>query len=382
MKTLMLLCLGLLVHTVAANEAIDVEDPGGQSRRKNQNTKRPNILLILADDVGTGDIPYYWKNLNSSMVSMPNIDSLSEKGVTFMDAHSTPLCAPSRYMLLSGNYAHRGVVPKGSWTLNEQGKNQFMPGQKSLAQVLRDEAGYSTAMFGKWHLGAGMHRTVNEMNRTHLLTEPTHDWTQRIIDGPNDIGFDTSVMTVGGIQSDPYVFFRDGFLTIDPEDAIFWEGGSYEMPRGISKINRGGKFNGEGAADWDSTAYNMILVNETTDFINNHLENINDNPFFAYVALGAVHTPHSPPYNYLDGSNVSDVYGTPHMDVLGEMDKVVGSLVSLIEDKNLAEDTIIIFASDNGGLGKTHGTDTTIYGHASSGPLRNSKGSIYEGKYS
>lgn len=379
MKSIACLCLvGLAVCFFAAIET-NAQDGQSQNRRKNQNTKRPNILLILADDVGTGDIPYYWKN--SSLVAMPNIDRLSEKGVTFMDAHSTPLCAPSRYMLLSGNYAHRGVLPKGSWTLNERGKNQFMPGQTSIAQVLRDEAGYSTAMFGKWHLGGGMHRSVKEINTTHYLTAPTHDWTQGLIDGPNDIGFDTSVMTVGGIQQDPYVFFKDGFLTIDPADAIYWKSGRYQLPNGVSKINRGAKFEGEGAVDWDSTTFNMILVNETTTFIENHLETKADDPFFAYVALGAVHTPHSPPYHYLDGSNVSYVYDTRHMDLLGEMDKVVGSLVSLIENKNIAEDTIIIFASDNGGLAGKQGTNPNLYGHASSGPLRSSKASIYEGKY-
>jgi len=111
--------------------------------------KRPNILLILADDIGQGDIPAYF---NTSVVSMPNVDALMEKGVMFTDTHSTPLCAPSRYILLSGNYQHRGRNAKGTWSINE-GFNQFRGNQKSIAQVLRDDAGYHTAMFGKWHLG-------------------------------------------------------------------------------------------------------------------------------------------------------------------------------------------------------------------------------------
>ena len=139
--------------------------------------RKPNILLILADDVGTGDVPAYW---NSSLVDMPNLDRLSSMGVTFMDAHSTPLCAPSRYMLLSGNYAHRGHRPNGSWNWRGNG-NQFRKVQKGIAKVLRDKVGYHTGMFGKWHMGAGAptkdgtQATDNDFKR--VLTSSTFNWT-------------------------------------------------------------------------------------------------------------------------------------------------------------------------------------------------------------
>ena len=362
----------LALYTVAYYSDDALADESEKNTAENA-TKKPNILLILADDVGTGDIPHYWKE--NSLVSMPNIDNLSAKGVTFMDAHSTPLCAPSRYMLLSGNYAHRGESTKGSWNF-AQGRNQFSLNQKSIAEVLRDGGGYNTAMFGKWHLGAGIPRNDDlAINSTHLLTEPRHDWSRPLIDGPQEIGFDTSYITTGGIQAHPYAFFKDGFLTIEPSDSRFWKVGSYPMSRGTSMI-AGSKRQGEGSVDWDSSAYNMILVNETTAFIEDHLQKGEDDPFFAYVALGSVHGPHSPPDRYLDGDPVVGTYATKHMDLLLEMDKVVGSLVTLIEEKNLAEDTIIIFASDNGG-GK--GTDPST-GHYSNGPLRGRKGMIYEGK--
>ena len=111
--------------------------------------KKPNIVLLFADDVGTGDVPGYHKR--SSLVEMPNLEQLLTEGTTFSDAHSTPLCAPSRYVLLSGNYQHRGVKFGGSWTLNYEG-NQFRNGQRSIASVFSAN-GYKTAMFGKWHLG-------------------------------------------------------------------------------------------------------------------------------------------------------------------------------------------------------------------------------------
>ena len=110
---------------------------------------QPNVMIIFADDVGTGDLPGYW---NTSLVDMPNLEDLVANGVTFTDAHSTPFCAPSRYMLLSGNYPHRGSSPTGTWSLNYNVGSQFRPGQKSIADVFRQN-GYKTAMFGKWHIG-------------------------------------------------------------------------------------------------------------------------------------------------------------------------------------------------------------------------------------
>jgi len=250
--------------------------------------RKPNILLIMADDLGTGDVPAYW---NSSIVDMPNLDRLGAKGVTFKDVHSTPLCAPSRYMLLSGLYAHRGQNEGGTWSL-KQNSNQFRGTQQSLARVLKDGANYHTFMTGKWHIGAkappnGLY------NYTHPLTHPMHDWSQALIDGPPDIGFDSSFITTGGIQAPPYSFFRDGMLTTEQADVVYWdEESEHDMPWGRSII---GMHGGEGSNDWDSTAYNMILVNETTAFVDNHLDSKPEDPFFAYVALGGVHIPHSPP---------------------------------------------------------------------------------------
>ena len=111
--------------------------------------KKPNVIIILADDVGTGDVPGYW---NTGLVAMPNLQDLVANGVTFTDAHSTPLCAPSRYVLLSGNYQHRGSDVTGTWSMNYVQGNQFKNGQQSLAKVLRNN-GYRTSMYGKWHLG-------------------------------------------------------------------------------------------------------------------------------------------------------------------------------------------------------------------------------------
>lgn len=196
-----------------------------------------------------------------------------------------------------------------------------------------------------------------------------------MIDGPQDIGFSKSYMTLGGLQSPPYSFFRDGFLSTDERNVTYWEEGSYEMGFGTSII--GDTHSGEGDIHWDSTAFNMILVNETTDFIDQHLNQNSSNPFFAYIALGSVHVPHSPPNNYMDGTPVKNQYASRHLDMLLEMDKVVGSIISHIEEKNIAENTMIFFTSDNGGLRARYSFKMT--GHRTGGPLRGEKRSIYEG---
>ena len=114
------------------------------------DAKKPNVLVIFADDVGTGDVPGYW---NSNMVDMPNLQNLVAEGTTFTNAYSTPVCAPSRYMFLSGNYPHRGKSEGSIWGFNYKiGSQFFIDKQKSIAQLLQ-ENGYDTAVFGKWHVG-------------------------------------------------------------------------------------------------------------------------------------------------------------------------------------------------------------------------------------
>ena len=130
--------------------------------------------------------------------------------------------------------------------------------------------------------------------------------------------------------------------------------------------------------NWDSSAFNMIIVNETQRFIDNHLGNSDtaEKPFFTYLPLGAAHKPHTPPYHFIDGTPIAGVYPNAHMDILNELDMVVGSVIRILEERNVLNDTIVIFTSDNGGL---NGANSEQYGHYTSGPLRKGKGSIYEG---
>ena len=210
-----------------------------------------------------------------------------------------------------------------------------------------------------------------------MISNEDHNWTKPMEQGPWDIGFNHSYITLAGIQNPPYIFLRNNLMEDlggpSKDNIKYWVERNHVMPYGTSIIRR----SGEGSKDWDSTAYNMILVNETEKFLDDHLVNAHDKPFFTYVALGSAHVPHSPPDKYIDGSTIAGKHATKHLDMLSEMDKVVGSLISILDDRNLTEDTIIIFTSDNGGLGGKFGSNKV--GHESNGPLRANKGSIYEG---
>lgn len=355
------------------------------------STSRPNILMIVADDVGTSDVTGYW---GDNIVDMPHLERLQEMGVTFLDAHASPVCAPSRYMILSGNYPHRGTKAQGSWQFND-GHSQFLSTQRSIAQVLKEGSGYHTAMFGKWHVGLGV-PLGKAYNATYALTggrrrqqggsrpvqeaqeilgEQENDmmdddwcWNHPVMDGPNDFGFDSTYFTAASVGKGPYAFFRNGYLETKQWDVVFWDKGEHNtthQKNGVFKIRNPC----EGDKNWDSSAYNMILVNETLKFLDDHLEERPSSPFFAYVALGNVHMPHSPPLRYLDGSPILGQYNSSHLDLLLEMDKVVGSLIGAVEEKGIANNTIFIFTSDNGGLNMNYPNQT----------LRGHKNTIWEG---
>jgi len=220
----------------------------------NQSTKKPdppNILIILADDVGVGNVKGYW---DESPVDMPNIQKLVDQSTIFTNAHSTPLCAPSRYVLLSGNYQHRGRVVGGEWNLRD---HQFEEKQKSIAEVLKTKANYHTAAFGKWHLGGKIEPNGFSGGKSeYILSDPEHNFAKPITKAARYLGFDESYISITGIQEPPYAFFRNDLLEID--SIKFWNKGSHKMPQGMSKILQ----SGEGSASWDTSAYNMIIVDE------------------------------------------------------------------------------------------------------------------------
>lgn len=322
--------------------------------------KLPNIVFILADDLGYGDAGCY----GATKVKTPNLDRLAREGMRFTDAHSpSAVCTPTRYALMTGHYAWRqkgtGILPgiAGLCIPQERRGN-------CLANLLR-QAGYATGVVGKWHLGLG---------------ETPTDYNKEIKPGPKEIGFDYSFIIPATGDRVPCVYVENGKVVgYDPADPIKLD---YSIQRGDKKsfvqgIPRIGGMTGGKAALWKDEDMANTLEKQAVKFI----ETNKDRPFFLYLATHDIHVPRVP-HPRFKGSSQAGVRG----DVIQEFDATVGVVLDALDRLKLADNTLVIVTSDNGGVLDPNGPDTvhagTILsnnGHLFNGVLRGVKGSVFEG---
>ncbi|QQE12552.1 arylsulfatase [Planctomycetota bacterium] len=361
-----------------------------------QTNPLPNVVVIFADDLGYGDLGCY-----GSTIPTPNIDRLAAEGMLFTDAHSAAaLSAPSRFSMLTGNNPYRNGRPGGSWNINHSSGFSFNGDKKkagkhvTAAEVLKN-AGYRTAFFGKMHLGGTVFTHEGKPIRVQDDIDKM-DFSKGISDGLNEHGFDYSYSLPSGIQHEPYAFFENGQYApigkgrvADNRSTRMYVDGKYKIgENGVSEIVEHPKKNpGRGDAMYDSSQVGIILSDKAVDFIDDHLK-LNKKegmarPFFVYYASQAIHVPHTPPIDF-DGDPssidipVDGVTGGYTSDMIYELDLQVGKIVKKLEDEGVADNTMIVFASDNGALWPR----ATEYGdknHDNNGVLRDYKASVYEG---
>jgi arylsulfatase A-like enzyme len=320
----------------------------------------PNVVLILLDDVGYGDFTAY---NGDSKIPLPHIDGLAARGMVFTDAHSPAAsCAPARYSVLTGNYPWRGRQPWGTWRYN--GPSQVLPGQKTLGNLMK-QAGYHTAMFGKYHMGGHFylkdrpgHFALNEKNYQKI------DFSQSFGMGPRDLGFDYSFMLLSGIQHEPYAYFENDKLVGDPSR--------------LGVVRNSGT-TGFGMPYWKTSAVGPIMTAKVLDFLDRHLDENRQaeiqRPFFVYYCSQAIHSPIAP---------ASAVLGTPVRgqtfdkvgDFLYEVDVTLGKLMEEFEEGGALGNTLFIVTSDGGAW-----PYPSLYagGHDPNGGLAGWKGTIWEG---
>ena len=336
--------------------------------------QRPrNIVVIYTDDLGYGDVSSY----GATALKTPNIDRLANEGLRFTDAHSqAATCTPSRYALLTGEYAFRkpgtGVLPGNAALVIEAGRT-------TVASMLR-KAGYTTAVVGKWHLGLG--------------PKGGPDWNGEIRPSPNDIGFDYSFIMAATGDRVPTVYIENRRVAgLDPSDPITV---SYGEPIGtgptgkanpellkmapshghdmtiVNGISRIGYMTGGKAALWKDEDMADVFVGKAVDFLGKQ----RDKPFFLYFATHDPHVPRVPHLRFVGKSGMG-----PRGDAILEADWSTGEILRALDRLKLANDTLVIFTSDNGPVVDDGYKDEAVMklgNHKPGGPFRGGKYSHFE----
>ncbi len=314
----------------------------------------PNIVFILADDVGYGDLGCY----GNRHVATPQIDRLAAEGRRFTDAHSaSAVCTPSRYALLTGTYPFRQNLwgPAGSST-----PLLIDPAQTTLASLLHDR-GYATACFGKWHLGFGRKDGEDPIGP---------DWNGRLSPGPLELGFDHyfGLPVVNSIP--PYVWVEDHRVVgLEPTDPIVPGGTQYAERFPEKGLGRLGGGRAAHRAYRDRQA-GTTLVARAKAWLKAH----RDSPFFLLLATTHIHHPFTPADRFV-GSTPIGRYG----DFLAELDWMVGEVLEELDALQLSDDTLVIFTSDNGGMLNQGGQEAWKAGHRLNGDLLGFKFDAWEG---
>lgn len=330
---------------------------------------KPNVLLILADDLGYGDVACFGGE--RCRIPTPNMDRLAQQGMRFTDAHSpAAVCAPSRYALMTGRYAWR--TRWRSQNLEAWGRPMIEADRLTLARLARDH-GYRTACIGKWHLGwdwpiaAGKEPLFRARPGSDAapseaqLAEWKKAFESPLANGPLTRGFEQYFGV--DLPNHPPFAFIDGDRTVGVPTE--W------LPRasiGSGLASQGGP----AVAGWKFDAILPTLADRTEKFLEQRKDD--PRPFFLYLALTAPHTPYVPSEAWRGKSGIGR-YG----DLVMETDAFVGRVLASLEASGAAKDTLVIFTSDNGCAPTAFDELTGTTGHSSSGPWRGAKQDAWEG---
>ena len=328
------------------------------------DAQRPNIVFILADDLGYGDVQCYNPE---SRVPTPHIDKLAAQGMRFTDAHSpSTVCTPTRYSVLTGRMAFRNGM-KGVFT-GVGGPCLIEQGRLTLPEVLRRK-GYTTACIGKWHIGMTFFdKTGAPINENGLEAVQRVDYSRPCPDAPIHRGFDVFFGTVCCPTTDWLYAYVEGDRIPVPPTHIVDRGPLPKHP--YSGDNRPGMI----APGFDLEEVDLVFLEKSQRFLERHVKESPDKPFFLFHSTQAVHLP-SFPADRFKGKTSSG----PHGDFIFELDHVVGELMRTLEQLGVADNTLVMFSSDNGPEVKTTLHMRADHGHDGARPWRGMKRDNWEG---
>lgn len=372
----MKLSLSRSLATAATGAIATIPAMAAQDQAQQKQNVRPNVLVILADDLGYGDLSCY----GAKNVTTPNTDALASRGIRFTNCHaSAATSTPSRYAMLTGEYGWRrndtDIAPGNAGMI-------VRPEQFTMADVFKS-AGYRTGAIGKWHLGLG-DKTGEQ------------DWNAPLPAALGDLGFDYSYIMAATADRVPCVFIENGQVAnYDPSAPIYVDydknfpgeptgrdnpelltnlrpshGHDFSVVNGISRI---GYMKGGGKALWKDENIADSITAHAVNFIR---QNANE-PFFLYFATNDVHVPRFP-HERFRGKNMMGYRG----DAIAQFDWSVGRVLEELERLGIADNTIVILTSDNGPViddGYEDRAVELLNGHSPTGGLRGGKYSAYEG---
>lgn len=317
-----------------------------------QPDQKPNIIVILADDVGWGDTGCY----GATKIRTPHLDRLAAGGLRFTNSYApASVCTPTRYALLTGQYPwRRDAIGLNKGVANGDSPILIPPGSATLPGLLQ-KAGYRTGAVGKWHLGFGNSKP---------------DYNNELKPGPLEVGFDEFFGLPATNDRIPTVFVRDHRVVgLDPADPIRYSyDNAPEAHAGMTRMAAGGQrigwMSGGKAAFWKDTEIADTFTEEATAFIARN----KSRPFFLYFSPHNVHAPTIPHPRFLNTSGLGK-----RADMLLELDWSVGELMQRLEAHGLTDKTVVVFSSDNGAY------KTDEQGHRPNGPWRGEKSQLWEG---
>lgn len=316
----------------------------------------PNIIFILADDLGIGDI----SALNSnSKIKTPNIDRLAANGIAFNDAHSSSsVSTPTRYGILTGRYNWRSTLKQG--VLSGYSK-PLIPQERTTMASLLKRANYTTGCIGKWHLGWDWNYTTesNDLDNMSAQNQGEIDFTKPIQNGPTSLGFDYFYGFSGSLDMPPYVYVENDQTTALPDQIT---------------ENTGMKFWRKGPTGSDFIHEDVLgnFTNKAIEFI--YKNNSTTTPFFLYLPIPAPHTPILPTHEWEGRSKLN-----PYGDFVMMVDYEVGRIIDLVEKLGIAENTLIVFTSDNGCSPQANFDELAAKKHFPSKQFRGYKADLFEG---
>ncbi|MBJ6368783.1 sulfatase family protein [Snuella sedimenti] len=346
---LAILCIVLLQMSCAKKQKIEVEQ---------EVVTSPNIIYVLADDLGIGDIKAFNPD---GKIKTPNIDKLAQGGMKFTDAHtSSSVCTPTRYGILTGRYNWRSKLKSGVLTGTSKA---LIPNNRATVASFLKKNGYYTGFIGKWHLGWDWAKTQSDSllgNGWNPGDFKNIDFSKPIKNGPNDVGFDYAYGHSGSLDMAPYVYVENGMPTAMP-DTVTVDKGKYTWWR-----------EGPTSPDFVHEDVTPNFFRRSFNFIKEQAKN--EKPFFLYLALPSPHTPILPTKEWLGKSGLN-----PYADFVMEVDGYMGQLQAAIKEAGIEENTIVIFTSDNGCSPQADYKVLAAFDHNPSSIYRGHKADIFEG---